>query len=92
MHIADTNWIKSRFDLNENLENTHCAVAWSMTWFNCVLGGRCVWEEASEARHPVPFHQLARFRGALHPYWHAQVPQKSEELQPPVCRAHCGPL
>ena len=67
-------------------------VASSMNWFVCVAGGRCVWEEAPEARHPVPFHQLARLWGALHPHWHAQVPQESQELQPPVLRAHCGPL
>lgn len=58
----------------------------------CVSGGRRVWKEASEARHPVPLHQLARFRGAFHPHWHAQVPEESEELQPPVCRSHRGAL
>lgn len=69
-----------------------CAAVWSLTWFDCASGGRRVREEASEACDPVPLHQLARFRGALHPYWHAQVPQKSEELQPLLCRAHRGPL
>lgn len=63
-----------------------------MTWFVCVSGGRCVWEEASAAHHTVPLHQLARLRGALHPHWHAQVPQESQELQPPVRRCHRGPL
>lgn len=58
----------------------------------CVLGGRRIWKEASEACHPVPLHQLARFWGAFHPYWHAQVPEKSEELQPPVCWSHRGTL
>lgn len=63
-----------------------------MTQFDWVSGGRRLWEEASEAHNPVSLHQLARFWGALHPYWHAQVPEKSEELQPSVCRSHCGPL
>lgn len=58
----------------------------------CVSGRRCFWEEASAPHHPVPFHQLARLRGALHPYWNAQVPKEGQGLQPPVCWAHCCSL
>lgn len=64
----------------------------TLTWFVCISGGRCVWQEASEACHPISLYQLARLRGAFHPYRHAQVPQESQELQPPVCWTHRGPL
>lgn len=94
LHPAGRTWVQLSKIMfyNPSCSDLSLPATDALTWRGCVSGGRRVWEETSEACHPVPLHQLARFRGAFHSYWHAQVPEKSEELQPTVCRSHRGAL
>lgn len=94
LHTAGRHCRRIRFKVKEIPTRSvlSLAAADALTRCGCVSGGRRVWKETSEACHAVPLYQLARFRGAFHPYRHAQVPEKSEELQPSVCRSHRGAL
>lgn len=48
--------------------------------------------QSSKARHTAPLHQLAGFRGAFHTYWHAEIPEKSQNLEPCPCWTNCCSL